>query len=1113
MDNRNEIDEQNDDVQEVIPDFVKNKERENEDDKAPKDCYEEEQISNQRMDKPEITCYVIQREEGQHIADLFDYCYENGTPAGVEYQIGELEVGQEKQLTKLLEENVDLCTQNLGELGRTSRIYHEILTHGGRPIKQRAYRYSPAEKQFLKEEIASMLKEGIISPSSSPWSSPVVLIKQKARKMRFCVDYRKLNAATIKDNYPLPRVDELLDTLNGSSWFTSLDLASGYWLVEVLEGDRDKTAFITPYGMFEFNVMPFGLANAPATFQRLMDNIFRDIIGKFVVVYLDDLNIFSTTFEEHLSHLKEVFCRLREAELRLKPQKCYFAKKQLKFLGYVVSSEGISTDQSKIQAVQEFPIPKNLRQLRGFLGLASYYRRFVSKFTNIAAPLNALLMKNVRYLWTLECQDAFEKLKGKLIRAILSQADEDAKERVIAYASRSLTAAERNYAVTEKECLAVVWAVSYFQSTGQVDPDLAGIFVYHHPQIRKNSFKRRYQSKVPLDTTEKVIKHLTRHYLIRDGLLYKNNPRDPRRPLRVLRPYETEAVLHTMHSDPLAGHFGKTATYQRVMVRYFWPQMGNDVKRYVESCDSCQRRGRPKTQEPLHPIRIGQPFDRMGIDIVGPLPVTPGGKKYIVVATEYLTKWPEARALERADAESVATFIFEDVICRHGSPRELLSDQGTHFCNKLVSSLCERMKTHHRTSTAYHPQTNGLVERFNRTLCEVLARCVAQYDGECDEFIPAALFAYRTTRHNTTRYEPFYLMYGRDALLPVETVVSTYPAEPVTEIDFQEQIFRRIETLLGNLALARQQARINTKNSQQKQKDYHDRRYRTETYQIGDKVLLHETSLESSHSAKLEKRFLGPYYIHDVFGNGTYKLRTIRDSTNKPELIEKVLKKTKVKIHLRYGVLSDHFKIFKTVHQLRRNIKDTTVVEVRITQDNISCYNKEGEAVSLDFTEEITTGPLENAKMSFYLNDLWRMDTPTQSLIEVTGETWDEQVLYLRNRIRNEKLDPLTLLQCYYFIGERLAEKSWGTEARGKMRVIFTESGYHYAWKAATCTYRLFHTRGVHNLLTSSYISACALSKLSDENFEALVEEARVVREKELEMLLEGLTPFAGAQV
>lgn len=235
-----------------------------------------------------------------------------------------------------------------------------------------------------------MITEGIIRPCHSPWTSPVVLVTKEDGSTRFCVDYRKLNAVTVKDNYPLPRIDDLLDTLSGSCWYSTLDLASGYWQVEVDEVDRPKTAFTTLFGTFEFTVMPFGLANAPATFQRLMDYIFQDLIGKCVVVYLDDINVYSKTFDEHVTHLEEVFRRLSNAGLKLKPTKCHFAKQELKFLGHVISQAGIATDPKKIESVQNFPIPRNLRQLRGFLGLASYYRKFVKGFTNIAAPLNRL---------------------------------------------------------------------------------------------------------------------------------------------------------------------------------------------------------------------------------------------------------------------------------------------------------------------------------------------------------------------------------------------------------------------------------------------------------------------------------------------------------------------------------------------------------------------------------------------------------------------------------------------------------------------------------------------------------------------------------------------------
>src|SRR6185369_7928272 len=232
------------------------------------------------------------------------------------------------------------------------------------------------ERNFIEEEIQRMLLEGLIERSTGPWAAPVVLVRKKNGKLRFCVDYRELNSITVKDAYPLPRIDDMLDSFGKAQWFTSLDLASGYWQVEMKPEDRAKTAFITQFGTYQFKVMPFGLCNAPATFQRLMDEVLRGHLWKFVMVYLDDVIIYSDTFEQHLEHLRVIFDRLEDAGLKLNPDKCSFVRKELEFLGHIVSNKGIRTDPAKIQKVKDFPVPSNITQLRGFLGLASYYRRF-----------------------------------------------------------------------------------------------------------------------------------------------------------------------------------------------------------------------------------------------------------------------------------------------------------------------------------------------------------------------------------------------------------------------------------------------------------------------------------------------------------------------------------------------------------------------------------------------------------------------------------------------------------------------------------------------------------------------------------------------------------------
>jgi hypothetical protein len=400
----------------------------------------------------------------------------------------QLTESQQGRLDELLEQNQDLFVDNAQLLGRTDVEQHRVIVENEHPIRQKAYRVSPNENQFIDGEIRRMLDQGIIRPSKSPWTSPVVLVSKKNGKTRFCVDYRKLNSVTKKDAYSLPRIDEILDSMHNAKWFTSLDLASGYWQVGMDPRDRDKTAFITKQGTFEFNVMPFGLTNAPATFQRVMDKIFYEVKEKYVLVYLDDINIYSTSFEEHLEHLQDVFNRLRDAGLKLGPDKCHFCKRELGFLGHVISAEGIAPDPAKVDKVQNFPVPTNLTELRGFIGLASYYRRFIQDFAQIAAPMNKLLKKDTPYIWSKDCQKAFEFMKNALtsapilrypnfeepfilytdasytgLGAVLAQKDEEGLEHVIAYASRSLDKAEQNYSATEIECLAAVWGMKYFR--------------------------------------------------------------------------------------------------------------------------------------------------------------------------------------------------------------------------------------------------------------------------------------------------------------------------------------------------------------------------------------------------------------------------------------------------------------------------------------------------------------------------------------------------------------------------------------------------------------------------------------------------------------------------
>jgi hypothetical protein len=259
-----------------------------------------------------------------------------------------------------------------------------------------------------------MQRRGVIEESDSPWSSPVILVRKRNGELRFCMDYRKLNDVTKKDCFPLPRIDDTLDKLAGAKWFSTLDLKSRYWQVDVHLDDKEKTAFSMGQGLWQFTVMPLGLCNAPATFERLMVTVLRGLMYDSCLVYLDDVIVIGHTFQEHLRNLRKVFERLQEARLKLNPDKCHLLQQEVRYLGHIVSPKGTSTDPKKLKAMQEWPTPRTKHEIRSFLGLCTYYRRFISGFANIAKPLTKLTEEKQPFQWTPEVETAFQTLKGAL---------------------------------------------------------------------------------------------------------------------------------------------------------------------------------------------------------------------------------------------------------------------------------------------------------------------------------------------------------------------------------------------------------------------------------------------------------------------------------------------------------------------------------------------------------------------------------------------------------------------------------------------------------------------------------------------------------------------------
>lgn len=402
-------------------------------------------------------------------------------------------------LEELLARNADVFSQHSLDYGHTTTIQHEIPLVDSRPFRLPYRKIPPSQWQDVRQMLTQMEAAGVIRPSRSPYASPVVVVTKKDGSLRLCIDCRKLNSCSSRDAFPLPRIEEALESLGQAKYFSTLDLTSGYWQVEVAEHDKHKTAFSTPMGLFEANRMPFGLQNAPSTFQRLMTCCFGDLNFTHLLIYLDDIIIFSSTFNEHLERLQIIFDRLREHGLKLKPSKCQFVRKEVNYLGHLVSADGIRTDPEKISRVKEWPRPTDRKEVLQFLGFAGYYRRYVKSYSSLAAPLYRLTSGDPRkkkrgtkksplpdqtFLWTTDCEEAFQALKERLtnapvlgypdyslpfllqtyasrdgLGAVLAQIQGGA-ERVIAYASRGLTPPETRYPAHKLEFLALKWAVT-----------------------------------------------------------------------------------------------------------------------------------------------------------------------------------------------------------------------------------------------------------------------------------------------------------------------------------------------------------------------------------------------------------------------------------------------------------------------------------------------------------------------------------------------------------------------------------------------------------------------------------------------------------------------------
>ena len=685
-------------------------------------------------------------------------------------------------LRELLYSYHDVFILEDSDHGYCDWIPHEINTEDSQPIKERTRRIPFHRRKALESLINQLQDKNIIRESSSPWAAPIVLVEKKDGSMRLCIDYRKLNAVTKPDAYPLPRVDDTLDSLAGCSLFSTLDLATGYWQIAMSEHDREKTAFTSPLGLYEFNVLPMGCRNAPATFQRLMEQVLHGLTGSVndnvCRVFFDDVSVATKSVAGHIAMLKAVFDRLRNAGLKLKLQKCQFLCARARYLGVDVSGAGIHTSPDKVSAVQNWPVPRNLKELKSFLGLVTYYRRFIKGFAKISVPLHFLSQKDVPFRWTPACDSAFNCLKRKLVSApILAYPDftehassfivdcdasnfgmgaclsqiQEGQERVIAYVSKKLSSAQRNYSVYERELLAVVTSLDEFRHyllgksfVLRTDhqalkwlmtlPEPRGrrarwleslaefVFEIHHRPGRQHanadalSRSAAILSNVETSELEKstlsqcnvdinVVNAPTVSEESADCLplfspqeLAKAQTEDPdlsvvigwRAPAadHVIAPTEIpgvsrvvkqlwvkkdslrfkgdvlylledgvfhlvvpqslqEQAVYSVHDMFGGGHFGFEKTLIKCRSRFYWPGLYTFVRDYVARCSVCSQSSNKTSAgiAPLQPVVAGYPFEIVALDLVGPIPFSDRGHRFILVVIDYFTRWAEAYPL------------------------------------------------------------------------------------------------------------------------------------------------------------------------------------------------------------------------------------------------------------------------------------------------------------------------------------------------------------------------------------------------------------------------------------------------------------------------------------
>ena len=847
-----------------------------------------------------------------------------------------------------------------GTIGHTDLVQCK-LDVVGTPVAQKPYNYTPTKRKLIKQHVNEMLELGIIRPSESEWASPVNMQKQ-GDTYRFCLDYRVVNSLTRNDPFPHPRIETLVNKLADAKFISKLDLRKGYWQIGVHPDSVKYTTFICDEGKFEFLRMPFGLKTAPAIFQRFVNKVLGKSRDVFAAAYLDDIIIYSNSWEDHLDHIKYVLTQLRNANLTVNLKKCSFAQTSMEYLGYVITSNGISINQEKLAPITDYPTPRTAKDVKRFVGLCGWYRQYIENFATVMEPLNRCLRKDIKFCWSHEQQIAFDRIKQCIVNAtalalpnfdkqfilrtdssdlglgaVLAQEDEENNERPIAFASRTLTRTEQSYHATEKECLSIVWSLKKFESylDGQsfilqtdnqallwldkmkdvnskfmrwalriqdfqpiishcpgklnvvadalsrapvgeaeeedrksvMDPPTQSNFLFFSSLsslVDKDSLKLAQKDDGEIQS---LLTDLPNGFILEDDILYKLG-RNNEKLIFIPRSFKGK-VLNYFHDAPHSGHLGYRKTIARIMRRFFWFHMHEDIYAYIRACTKCQATKNPNTKPygEMQPVYAAGPWDMLAMDLIGPLPTTANRNTQLLVVVDHFSKWVELFPLTKATAPKIATILENEIFCRYGSPKRILSDNGTNFRSKCLRQLCSAWGITQKFLSPYHPQSN-ITERINRNIRAILSSYIAQKHTKWDQYLAAVGLALRTAVSDTTGYSPSMLTFGREIKLPIDRAVETDSEEMQSRILHKTDLINKLQSLYTN-------TRMNIEKAQAQQCRYYNSRHKRMQFKVNDKVMLrsHFLSHKAMHfTKKFAYRWLGPFVVSKVISPVTYAL-------------------------------------------------------------------------------------------------------------------------------------------------------------------------------------------------------------------------------------------------